>query len=147
MSSSSSLSTDSSSSNSSSSESSVWDVEWSSILYRPNPVMDKNSDEFTALVQIDLRYSDSYIVQRAGPLLVDIGGTFTDPDTGDEDVIPECDVRFIDDYRVCKNFTTAKNAKAWQDAVELRIRTSLTAIRDDFYAEHGGVFPFEIRRI
>ena len=149
-SSSSSSSTESSSSSSSesslsdtssswSSESSEWDHDWYSILYRPAPeVCDYR---FVAWCEIDLRRSDAVVVQRLGPLRVQFGGTF-----GTDTFLSEI-VGVLDGYRNTKVFSTLAAALAWQDAVEQRIRHALMELRLVFNTQYPGEYAERHRRI
>jgi hypothetical protein len=109
-------------------------------------VKDRCAETLTACLQLDLRHSDAIIVSQCGPLAVNVGGTFEDDDGNTQTYAYEV-VNWLDDMRVCKTWDTVGLARAWQDEVELRIRTMLTSLRDEYLTEYPGEFMERHRRV
>lgn len=124
----------------------MWDQEWYSLLYRPEPTADPRSTNYNVKLELDLRHSDAEIVHQVGPFTIQTGGTFGTAGNPTSRRASRL-VNLIDGYVLKEVFATVDQALNWQDQLEERIRIKLNALREQFLTVFPTFFEERHRRV
>lgn len=97
-----------------------------SVVYTPEPTMEDGG--FRAEVLCDLRHSDAHVLNSAGRVFIQTGGTF------DGQVVPVGKTQVYADLVLSKVLASLDGAREWQDRIASQVIDGVRAMRTS-YAE------------